>query len=58
MSAPRILVAEDDPLTLEALDACLTQEGFETVLAKNGKEAIERWREGGFVNGCEIQVSH
>lgn len=41
----KILVADDDPLTLEALDACLSQEGFETVLAKNGQEVLERWSE-------------
>lgn len=42
----KILIAEDDPLTLEALDACLTREGFETVLATNGAEAWKRWKEG------------
>jgi len=41
----KILVAEDDPLTLEALDACLSREGFETVLARNGREALTRWQE-------------
>lgn len=41
----KILVADDDPLTLEALDACLSQEGFETVLAKNGREALEQWEQ-------------
>lgn len=44
----KILIAEDDPLTLEALDACLSQEGFETVLARNGAEALARWQEEEF----------
>lgn len=48
----KILVAEDDALTLEALDACLSQEGFETVLARNGEEALERWREEDFDVVC------
>ena len=42
----KILIAEDDPLTLEALEACLKGEGFETVLASNGAEAFARWKEG------------
>ena len=39
-----ILIAEDDPVTLEALATCLELEGFETLRAPNGREAIELWR--------------
>ena len=41
----KILIAEDDPVTLEAVDACLSGEGFETVLARNGREALSLWEQ-------------
>ncbi|MEM9018742.1 MAG: response regulator transcription factor [Verrucomicrobiota bacterium] len=40
----KILIAEDDPVTRESIEACLAEEGFETLLATNGSEAIDRWR--------------
>ncbi len=40
----KILVAEDDPLTREALVACLEGEGFAVSAAANGQEAIECWQ--------------
>jgi DNA-binding response OmpR family regulator len=40
-----ILLADDDPLTLEALAACIADEGFKTLSAADGKQAIELWRE-------------
>ncbi|MBL9159597.1 MAG: response regulator transcription factor [Verrucomicrobiales bacterium] len=40
----KILVAEDDPLTREALVACLEGEGFAVSAAENGHEALERWQ--------------
>jgi DNA-binding response OmpR family regulator len=40
-----ILIADDDPLTLEALAACIADEGFKTLSAADGKQAIELWRE-------------
>jgi two-component system alkaline phosphatase synthesis response regulator PhoP len=40
----KILVAEDDPLTREALIACLEGEGFAVTAASNGLEAIESWK--------------
>ena len=40
----KILVADDDPLTLEAVCACLTGDGFTAVPARHGAEAIELWR--------------
>lgn len=42
----KILVAEDDPLTREALVACLEGEGFAVSEAANGHEALERWQSG------------
>lgn len=38
-----ILLAEDDPLTLEAMAACLEDEGFQTITASNGNEALKLW---------------
>lgn len=38
-----ILIAEDDPITLEALTACMEAEGFSTLCATNGREALAHW---------------
>jgi DNA-binding response OmpR family regulator len=40
-----ILLAEDDPLTLDALAACIEDEGFRTLSAVDGKQALELWAE-------------
>jgi DNA-binding response OmpR family regulator len=40
-----ILLAEDDPLTLDALAACIEDEGYRTLSAANGKQALELWAE-------------
>jgi DNA-binding response OmpR family regulator len=40
----KILVADDDPITLESVDTCLKLEGFEVVLAPDGGKALELWR--------------
>lgn len=39
-----ILVAEDDPVTREAIAACLKAEGFHVIETGNGQEAIALWR--------------
>jgi DNA-binding response OmpR family regulator len=39
----KILVADDDPITRESLDACLKLEGFDVVLARDGAEALQLW---------------
>ena len=39
---PTVLVADDEQLLRELLDFRLTQRGFETVLASDGREALER----------------
>lgn len=41
----KILVAEDDPLTREAVGACLAGEGYEVVEAADGLAALALWRE-------------
>ena len=40
-----ILLAEDDPLTLDALATCVEAEGFESLRAGDGDQALELWRE-------------
>ena len=39
----KILVCDDDPLTVDALATCFEREGYEVVRAKNGAEAVEVW---------------
>jgi DNA-binding response OmpR family regulator len=39
-----ILIAEDDPLTLDALATCIESEGFQTLRAADGKRALDLWR--------------
>ncbi|RYD43958.1 MAG: response regulator transcription factor [Verrucomicrobiaceae bacterium] len=41
-----ILIAEDDPLTLDALATCMEHDGFTTLRAADGHEAIQLWRSG------------
>ena len=41
-----ILIAEDDPLTLDALATCMENDGFTTLRAADGHEAISLWRSG------------
>jgi len=38
-----LLLADDDPITLDALRACVEPEGFSALLAKNGAEALTLW---------------
>jgi CheY-like chemotaxis protein len=42
----KILLADDDEEVLAALSAALASEGYYVVVAKNGREAIEHFREG------------
>lgn len=39
-----ILIAEDDPLTLDALATCIDSEGFTALRAADGREALDLWR--------------
>ncbi|MEK7206045.1 MAG: response regulator, partial [candidate division NC10 bacterium] len=38
----RILVVDDEPTVLEALEALLTREGHQVVCAQDGEEALQR----------------
>jgi two-component system alkaline phosphatase synthesis response regulator PhoP len=42
----RILIAEDDPVTLESLSACLAMEGFDVAAAADGALALELFAKG------------
>lgn len=39
-----LLLADDDPITLDSLAECLEPEGFKTLRARDGEEALEQWR--------------
>jgi DNA-binding response OmpR family regulator len=41
----KVLIADDDPITLEALDASLRGEGFHTFPARDGAEAMMLWEQ-------------
>lgn len=40
-----LLLADDDPITLDSLAACLQPEGFRTLLARDGEEALTLWQQ-------------
>lgn len=44
----KMLLADDDVEVLSALSAALASEDYDVVVAKNGREAIEHFREGHF----------
>jgi DNA-binding NtrC family response regulator len=48
ISAPRILVVDDDPGQRSLLDSFLRGQGFEIVLADSGERALELLRDGNF----------
>lgn len=39
----KLLLADDDPITLDALRACVESEGFTALLARDGQEALTLW---------------
>jgi len=41
----KILIADDDPITLDTLSACIEMEGFQPLCAGDGREAIALWRD-------------
>src|SRR5215207_9802571 len=38
-----VLLADDDPITLDALHACVEPEGFAALLARDGRQALDLW---------------
>ena len=43
----RILVVEDEDSIIEPLEFLLTKEGFSIITARNGREALEKYEQGG-----------
>lgn len=41
----KILLADDDPITLDSLKACLEPEGFTALAARHGGEALALWEQ-------------
>ena len=48
LNARRILIVDDDPGQRSLLDSFLSSQGFETVTATSGEQALERLRTGNF----------
>ena len=44
----RVLVVDDDPRVRDVLVAFLHEDGYATETATNGREGLERFREGGY----------
>ena len=40
-----LLIADDDPITLDSLRACLQEDGFSVLLAGDGQRALELWQQ-------------
>lgn len=40
----KVLVADDDPVTLDSLGTCLEQQGFEVLRATDGDQALAHWQ--------------
>lgn len=45
---PRILIAEDEPVSRSILERYLTKEGYPLVSVSNGREALEKYRQEAF----------
>ena len=41
----KLLVADDDPITLEAVETCLVDEGFHVITAADGEEALSLYED-------------
>ena len=51
----RILLVDDEPLMLKGLKYTLEQEGYETDLAMDGEEAMEKFQQQNFGTRAEAQ---
>ena len=55
MTAPRVLVAEDDPSVRMTLEFVLQDEGFEVLFAENGRQALDlALSENARLSSCSI----
>ncbi len=46
--AARILLAEDEPMIREMITEMLARKGFHVDIAESGRDAVEKWRDGGY----------
>ncbi len=47
-TAPRILLAEDDPMISEMITMMLSRKGWQIDIAETGREALDKWASGNF----------
>lgn len=55
---PKILCIEDDPETVELLVEVLQDEGFEAVVARDGREGVEKFGERPNLILCDVDMPH
>lgn len=55
---PRILCIEDDPATAELLVEVLEDEGFQTIVAADGIEGVQRFAERPDIILCDVDMPH
>ena len=55
---PRILCIEDDPATAELLVEVLEDEGFQTIVAADGIEGVQKFAERPDIILCDVDMPH
>jgi DNA-binding NarL/FixJ family response regulator len=53
---PKILCIEDDPATVELLVEVLEEEGFDPVVARDGREGVEKFAERPSLILCDVDM--
>ena len=55
---PKILCIEDDPETVELLVEVLQEEGFDTIVARDGREGVAKFGEHPNLILCDVDMPH
>jgi len=55
---PKILCIEDDPATVELLVEVLEDEGFQTIVAADGIEGVQKFAERPDIILCDVDMPH
>lgn len=55
---PKILCIEDDPATVELLVEVLDDEGFQTIVAADGIEGVQKFAERPDIILCDVDMPH
>jgi DNA-binding NarL/FixJ family response regulator len=58
MARPKILCIEDDPETVELLMEVLQDEGFDTIVARDGREGVAKFGERPNLILCDVDMPH